>query len=184
MKAITIKQPWAWLIVEGVKDIENRTWPTSFMGRVLIHASAKQCEVKGLLSYSQQEHLISKIPNKMPIQDNLVNGAIIGSVEIVHCVLNHSSVWADHLAYKKKQVAGRILTVAVPVYNWVLANPIIFPEPIPAKGKLSFWDYEFDENTFECINTNPYRHQSCGEREGCIQNCDECDYWKSKYEES
>lgn len=38
MKAITIKQPWASLIVSGLKDIENRTWKTNFRGRVLIHA--------------------------------------------------------------------------------------------------------------------------------------------------
>ena len=41
MKAITIKQPWASLIVHGVKDIENRTWHTNFRGRVLIHSSSK-----------------------------------------------------------------------------------------------------------------------------------------------
>lgn len=39
MKAITIKQPWASLIVHGIKDIENRTWLTHFRGRVLIHAA-------------------------------------------------------------------------------------------------------------------------------------------------
>jgi len=44
MKAITIKQPWASLIVHGIKDIENRTWPCpkKYLGqRVLIHASGK-----------------------------------------------------------------------------------------------------------------------------------------------
>ena len=35
MKAITIKQPWASLIVHGIKDIENRTWRTNYRGRVL-----------------------------------------------------------------------------------------------------------------------------------------------------
>ena len=39
MKAITIKQPWASLIVHGIKDIENRTWRTNYRGRVLIHAA-------------------------------------------------------------------------------------------------------------------------------------------------
>ena len=39
MKAITIKQPWASLIVHGIKDIENRSWSTKFRGRVLIHAA-------------------------------------------------------------------------------------------------------------------------------------------------
>ena len=49
MKAITIKQPWASLIVHGIKDIENRTWacPWKYIGhRVLIHASGKPVEMR------------------------------------------------------------------------------------------------------------------------------------------
>lgn len=41
MKALSICQPWAWLIVNGYKDVENRTWRTKFRGDVLIHASQK-----------------------------------------------------------------------------------------------------------------------------------------------
>ena len=40
-KAISIKQPWAYLIASGTKDVENRTWKTNFRGRVLIHVGAK-----------------------------------------------------------------------------------------------------------------------------------------------
>lgn len=39
MKALSIRQPWAWLIVNGYKDIENRTWRTDYRGKLLIHAS-------------------------------------------------------------------------------------------------------------------------------------------------
>jgi hypothetical protein len=39
MKALSIRQPWAWLIVNGYKDIENRSWATKFRGPVLIHAA-------------------------------------------------------------------------------------------------------------------------------------------------
>ena len=41
MKALSIRQPWAWLIARGVKTVENRTWATNFRGRFYIHASAK-----------------------------------------------------------------------------------------------------------------------------------------------
>lgn len=133
MKVITIKQPWAWLICSGVKDIENRTRKTSYRGRILIHASAKQYEIQGLLNQTQQEHLICKLPHKMPIQNNIVNSAIIGSVEIVDCVINHSSVWAEKTMQCK------------PIYNWVLSNPILFDKPIEnIKGKLSLWDFDMD----------------------------------------
>jgi hypothetical protein len=39
MKALSIRQPWAWLILHAGKDIENRDWPTRFRGRFLIHAA-------------------------------------------------------------------------------------------------------------------------------------------------
>jgi hypothetical protein len=41
MKIISIKQPWASLIVHGLKDVENRTWPTRYRGPLLIHASQR-----------------------------------------------------------------------------------------------------------------------------------------------
>jgi len=36
--SLSIRQPWAWLIVQGHKPIENRTWPTTYRGPLLIHA--------------------------------------------------------------------------------------------------------------------------------------------------
>lgn len=39
MKALSIKQPWAHLIVSGVKDVENRSWKTNYRGRIFVHAS-------------------------------------------------------------------------------------------------------------------------------------------------
>ena len=52
--------------------------------------------------------------------------SIIGSVEIVDCVQNHSSIWAEK---------------SPSVWNWVLKDAVAFSTPIQAKGKLSFWDY-------------------------------------------
>ena len=37
MKALSIKPPWAGLILAGIKDIENRTWKTAYRGPLLIH---------------------------------------------------------------------------------------------------------------------------------------------------
>lgn len=50
MRSLTIKQPWASLIVEGIKDIENRTWKTHFRGRIYVHASAKTATWEDLVS--------------------------------------------------------------------------------------------------------------------------------------
>ena len=42
LKAISIRQPWAWLIVNGYKDVENRTWKAKYTGALLIHAGASR----------------------------------------------------------------------------------------------------------------------------------------------
>src|SRR5574344_440163 len=100
MKTITVKQPWASLIVEGIKDIENRTrpCPKKYIGkRILIHASAKSVKYNSLgeiLTKAQWEALHGNFnPFKF-----VTCGAIIGSVEIVDCVINHPSVWAEKTA--------------------------------------------------------------------------------------
>ena len=109
MKAITIKQPWASLIVSGLKDIENRTWKTSFRGRVLIHAG-KSVSKNGWREMSQKQIDVAANTNMIGAKfDELPFGAILGSVEIVDCVQNHPSLWAEK-----------------GVWNWVLANPILY----------------------------------------------------------
>jgi hypothetical protein len=143
MKTLSIKQPWAYLICSGIKDIENRTWQTKFRGRVLVHASAKRCNINEIFTNKQwevigEENRIECVLHTSPVS------AIIGSVEIVDCVINHESIWAEKTIgiidlnrglhesiYQKKTI-----------YNWVIANPILFENPIlNVKGKLSFWDY-------------------------------------------
>lgn len=122
MKAITIKQPWAYLICSGIKDIENRTWKTNHRGRVLIHAGSGN-KFKAELTDDQMNAAFGSCYQKAQI-GGYNFGAIIGSVEIVDCVQNHPSIWAEK-----------------GLWNWVLTNPELFPEPIPCKGKLSFWEY-------------------------------------------
>ena len=85
MKAISIRQPWAWLIVHGVKDIENRTWKTKFRGPVLIHASKK-------IDKAGYSRLIEEGVSLPPIED-LQLGGIIGKAEIVDCVPESKSPW-------------------------------------------------------------------------------------------
>ena len=145
MKAITIKQPWASLIIEGIKDIENRTWPTKFRGRVLIHAGMDKTLMNVIPSSFLSVDQIDLIKNvKFSPKEWDLYGVIIGSVEIVDCVVNHESIWAEKsLDCNDCPDVGACCDGKCPhiIYNWVLANPIKFPEPIPAKGKLSFWEY-------------------------------------------
>lgn len=133
MKALTIKQPWAQLIVEGVKDIENRSWKTNFRGRVYVHA-AKSIPKKGssIILNIEQFELVKTLNGSLSDQisdNNYITSAIIGEVDIVDCVINHHSIWAQ------KSYPSEIF-----IYNWVLANPVKYDQPIlNVKGALSFW---------------------------------------------
>lgn len=139
-KALTIKQPWAYLICAGIKDIENRTWATKFRGRVYIHTSAKRIIppfAKTLFTLDQTKAINDF--HTLYEKEQTVS-AIIGHVDIVDCVINHQSIWAEKTIYPKV-TDPRILTAIKPTYNWILANPVLFDKPIfNVKGKLSFWD--------------------------------------------
>lgn len=146
MKALSYRQPWAWLVAMGIKPIENRTWkcPEKYIGkRILIHASAKwddnHREMSRLFTPDQWKSL-SRETQLLMSGGTLPLKAIIGSVEIVDCVVNHSSLWSQHEAFNWKYDRDGNL-IKNTTYNWVLAHPILFPEPIPCKGSLSFWDY-------------------------------------------
>jgi len=147
MKALSIKQPWASLIANGIKDVENRTWRTKFRGRIYIHASAKAVgnDIETILNYQQY--------NAIPLdkQNDINNGiwhksAIIGEVEIIDCVLNYDSVWAEQMStYKCEETGINILHRNQKyVWNWVLANAVMYEQPIlNVKGKLSFWEFNY-----------------------------------------
>ena len=119
MIALSIRQPWASMIVRAGKDIENRDWPTKFRGRILIHA-AKGCtrmEFEDAIEFG--EACIHR-----PINADLATiprGGIIGSVEIVDCVTASDSPW----------FVGR--------YGFVLRDPQRLPFT-PWKGQLGFFE--------------------------------------------
>ena len=141
MKALSIKQPWASLIAHGIKDIENRTWKTNFRGRIYIHASAKESgSVLDLLDSEQFEEWTKYLNTKNRIPEKPYS-AIIGEVDIVDCVINHDSIWAEKTEFA--QSGNQRFYKDKPIYNWVLANPVIYEKPIlNVKGKLSFWEFE------------------------------------------
>ncbi len=89
MKALSIRQPWAWLIVNGHKDIENRDWPTRFRGPIMIHAS------KGMTrdEYDECHYLAQTLGIALPAADQLERGGIVGAAEIIGCVTDSESPW-------------------------------------------------------------------------------------------
>jgi len=88
MMALGVRQPWAWLIIHGGKDIANRTQATRRRGRVLVHAAKKFSSHEQLWAFDWMfDAGFDVSPNCFE------TGGIIGSVEIVDCVTDHRSSW-------------------------------------------------------------------------------------------
>lgn len=151
MKTLSYKNPFGYLVAAGIKPIENRTWklPEKHKGeRVLIHVSAKPAQTGLVINVlnEQQWNSLSYDQRLLLRSNTLITSAIIGSVEIVDCVVNHESIWAEKCDPIYKYGTDKI---AEATYNWVLANPVLFAKPITnVKGKLSFWEYPMTEEEY------------------------------------
>lgn len=122
--ALSIRQPWAWLILNAGKDIENRDWRTNFRGRVLIHAS-KSCaksEYENAIDF-MVDRGIDRLAANLPSIDQFERGGIIGSAEIVDCTDHSASPWF------------------VGDFGFVLRNPKPLPF-VPWKGQLGFFNVQ------------------------------------------
>jgi hypothetical protein len=87
MKALSIRQPWAWLVVHGHKPVENRTWPTSHRGDTLIHAGL-EFDSEGLQWVQRNFPALEAL---LPTQYEL--GGIVGRAQLIACTDSHPSRW-------------------------------------------------------------------------------------------
>lgn len=94
MPALSIRQPWAWLIVNGYKDIENRDWPTKFRGRMLVHAGQTMARsyYDETLEDLGEAGLLPRL-KRVPSYEDLERGGIVGEVYVTGCVEVHPSRW-------------------------------------------------------------------------------------------
>jgi hypothetical protein len=79
-----VRQPWAWAIIDGGKEVENRTWPTSHRGPLLIHA--------GLQDDLNGWHFLDE--SNIPLPVDPATGGIVGVVDLVDRVQGYHSAWA------------------------------------------------------------------------------------------
>lgn len=115
MKALSIQQPWAWLIVNGHKNVENRDWPTRVRGRVLIHAG-KKIDADGV-AFVRYRFPHIELPGTFD------TGGIVGEATITDCVRQSGSEWFFG------------------AYGFVLSDA----RPLPfrsVRGQLGFFDVE------------------------------------------
>lgn len=137
MKALSLLQPWASLVVMGVKQIETRSWQTAYRGPLLIHAS------KGKAG----ELFAHEPPFKKYITDfkQLPFGYIIGRVTLSDVI----RIGTGELSHTPDAVLNR-LTMEEKAFGdytpgrfaWLLQDPVKFKKPVPAKGSLILWEFD------------------------------------------
>lgn len=135
LRALAVRQPWAWALIHLGKDVENRTWHTRFRGPVLIHASS--CPAIGRRNGEWDaarrwiaQHVGQSVADKLPEPEQLQYGGIIGQLEIVGCedALSDeaNSPWFEG------------------PWGFVVRNPIPM-EFRPCRGSLGFFEPVFEE---------------------------------------
>lgn len=129
LKALTIRQPWAWLILHGGKDVENRTWPPAEYGPLLIHAGKSWAQ--GMIGSCQQSNkpgsfLLGGEEHSYPL--GLVRGAVVGIVRVWACEQASVSPWAE---------SG--------MWHWHLCDPLAFSEPVFWRGRQRLFDVPVDD---------------------------------------
>lgn len=141
-KALSIMQPWAALIVYGLKDIENRSWRTSYRGPVLIHAG-KRWDDDAQDAVDSYQHPV--IGGDLALPDGILfsTGGIVGVAEIVDCVSASPSPWF------------------VGDFGFVIrhARPLTF---MPCRGALGFFTPDFSPHAPRPAKPKPQTDLSRG----------------------
>ena len=122
MIALSVRQPWAWLLLNG-KDVENRDWYTNYRGPLAIHASKSMTKAEYFEAVDMVRRFDPDILLRMPGREELVKGAIIGTVNMIGCVTESSSPWFFG------------------PYGFVVETPVEI-EPVYVNGKLGLWNWE------------------------------------------
>ncbi len=127
VKALSFRQPWAELILRGIKTLDLRTWTTRHRGPLAIYASKtverEACRANGVNA------------------GQLITGAVLGVVDLVGIVELDE---ASYHARTAEHLGGR--SFRPPMYGWELANPRLLLEPVPARGRLRLFEVDLDED--------------------------------------
>ncbi|WP_410513266.1 ASCH domain-containing protein [Paenibacillus sp. BR2-3] len=137
MHCLTIRQPWATLIALGEKKFETRSWNTSYRGELAIHAGKKIDK-----AICRQEPFKSVLSKHGYTEDNLPVGVIIAAGLLEECYeitrSENGEGWVSGKEYDfGDYTEGR--------FAWKLEGMTPLNHPIPAKGRLSLWEYPVNE---------------------------------------
>ena len=127
MKVLTLKQPWATLVAEGLKQYEFRSWKINYRGKILIHAGVG-IDKEDMKKY---KNMNLEFPSRR----------IIAEVEIEDCLeldeeLNKKIINEKNIAYGSKYRTG---------YAWKLKNIKKININKEINGKLGLWNIDMDK---------------------------------------
>ena len=128
MKALTIKQPYATLIAEGIKEYEFRTWKTNYRGEFLVHAG----KGKNIQYMEKFKGLDLEYPSGCIIAIASLENCIEVTNEFRNILRKKNPILYSHIINDKNWKG----------YAFKLTN-VKKIENIPAQGKLSFWNYNY-----------------------------------------
>lgn len=142
-RALSIRQPWADLILAGVKDVENRTWAipstVELPLRIGVHASQNYDNH----SDPQAWHALGAAWSRGPtgvrhrIASEGRTGALLGYVNVIGCH-RHGSCDLYAVTPIERSTCSRWAEPG-DVWHWTLTDPEPLPEPIPLNGSLGLW---------------------------------------------
>lgn len=119
VRVLSVKQPFAWAIIEGRKRVENRLWTTNYRGPVLIHAGVTVC---GQVEFDGLKDTFRLVA---PSRAGIDRGCIVGVVELV-----------DVVTRKNAKRFGRWFQGR---YGWVFRDPVALRKPVKLKGQLGLY---------------------------------------------
>jgi ASC-1-like (ASCH) protein len=130
MKVLSIREPYASLIKNGIKTIETRSWKTNYRGKIYIHSCKTKDKVK-----DQVKHLVP---------ENLMYGYILCTADLVDCVYMDE----EYIDNEKRRNYNNFLCGRYEVgrYGWVLNNIEVLENRIPIGGQLGLWNYSEGED--------------------------------------
>jgi ASCH domain len=119
VKALTIRQPWAWAVVYAGKDVENRRWQTSYRGPLLIHA-AKEDDPAGsaMVLWTMADPGAFGRPGAA----FKARGAIIGMAYL-------ADIFTDSASRRAQPHR----------FHWTLEFPAPVDPPVPCSGMPGLW---------------------------------------------
>lgn len=140
MKALSLWQPWASLVIVGAKQFETRSWKTSYRGTLVIHAALTRN------AYTAAAMIAAK--GLGLILDTMPRGVALGTVELVDVCPVEAVMESGEVKFGAQE--WQLGDYSEGRYAWKLANPIAFPEPIACAGHQRLWDVGV-----ECVSGFP-----------------------------